>query len=100
MAHVGHHDSKVTLEIYAGVRKRRDRDDIGPSCEDPRPARVLGMTACGAGDHPDADAAGRLLPAERKRVKPRGRDDRNGRSAKASVRRKPATAIADVSRLC
>jgi hypothetical protein len=27
MAQVGHDDSKVTLEIYAGVRKRRERDD-------------------------------------------------------------------------
>jgi integrase len=29
MAQVGHDDSKVTLEIYARVLKRRDRDDIG-----------------------------------------------------------------------
>jgi hypothetical protein len=29
MAQVGHEDSKVTLEIYARVLKRRDRDDIG-----------------------------------------------------------------------
>jgi integrase len=29
MAQVGHDDSKVTLEIYAQVLKRRDRDDIG-----------------------------------------------------------------------
>jgi integrase len=29
MAQVGHDDSKVTLEIYARVLKRRDRDQIG-----------------------------------------------------------------------
>ena len=29
MAQVGHGDSKVTLEIYAQVLKRRDRDQIG-----------------------------------------------------------------------
>ena len=29
MAQVGHEDSKKTLEIYARVLKRRDRDDIG-----------------------------------------------------------------------
>jgi integrase len=29
MAQVGHEDSKVTLEIYAQVLKRRDRDNIG-----------------------------------------------------------------------
>lgn len=29
MAQVGHDDSKVTLEIYARVLKRRDRDEIG-----------------------------------------------------------------------
>jgi integrase len=29
MAQVGHEDSKVTLEIYARVLKRRNRDDIG-----------------------------------------------------------------------
>jgi hypothetical protein len=29
MAQVGHGDSKVTLEIYAQVLKRRDRDRIG-----------------------------------------------------------------------
>ncbi len=29
MAQVGHEDSKVTLEIYAQVLKRRDRDEIG-----------------------------------------------------------------------
>jgi integrase len=29
MAQVGHDDSKVTLDIYARVLKRRDRDDIG-----------------------------------------------------------------------
>ena len=29
MAQVGHEDSKVTLEIYARVLKRRDRDEIG-----------------------------------------------------------------------
>ena len=38
MAQVGHEDSKVTLQIYAQVLKRRDRDDIGrafdTSCSD------------------------------------------------------------------
>jgi hypothetical protein len=29
MAQVGHGDSKVTLEIYAQVLKRRDREQIG-----------------------------------------------------------------------
>ena len=29
MAQVGHGDSKVTLEIYAQVHKRRDREQIG-----------------------------------------------------------------------
>jgi hypothetical protein len=29
VAQVGHEDSKVTLQIYALVLKRRDRDDIG-----------------------------------------------------------------------
>jgi hypothetical protein len=29
MAQVGHEDSKVTLQIYARVLKRRDRDEIG-----------------------------------------------------------------------
>jgi integrase len=29
MAQVGHDDSKVTLEIYARVLKRRDRDEVG-----------------------------------------------------------------------
>jgi hypothetical protein len=29
MAQVGHEDSKVTLEIYAQVLKRRDREQIG-----------------------------------------------------------------------
>jgi hypothetical protein len=29
MAQVGYEDSTVTLEIYARVLKRRDRDDIG-----------------------------------------------------------------------
>jgi hypothetical protein len=29
MAQVGHEDSKLTLQIYARVLKRRDRDEIG-----------------------------------------------------------------------
>ena len=33
MAQVGHDDSKVTLEIYARVLKRRDRDEIGKAVD-------------------------------------------------------------------
>ena len=34
MAQVGHGDSKVTLEIYAQVLKRRDREQIGRAFDD------------------------------------------------------------------
>ena len=41
MAQVGHHDSKVTLEIYARVLKRRDREQIGLAFDD----LLIGRTA-------------------------------------------------------
>lgn len=34
MQQVGHQDSKTTLEIYAGVLKRRDRGDMGTAFDD------------------------------------------------------------------
>jgi hypothetical protein len=34
MAQVGHADSEVTLEIYARVLKRRDREQVGMAFDD------------------------------------------------------------------
>jgi len=45
MAQVGHDDSKVTLEIYARVLKRRDRDDIGKTFDHLLLGRVGGANA-------------------------------------------------------
>ena len=45
MAQVGHEDSKVTLEIYARVLKRRDRDDIGKAFDHLLLGRVGGANA-------------------------------------------------------
>jgi integrase len=45
MAQVGHEDSKVTLELYARVLKRRDREQVG---------RAFDRLLVGGGDEPPA----------------------------------------------
>jgi integrase len=63
MAQVGHDDSKVTLEIYARVLKRRDRDDIG---------RAFDHLLLGRGEsEPGASEVARELPKRPARKRPR-----------------------------
>jgi integrase len=60
MAQVGHHDSKVTLEIYAQVLKRRDRSQIGRAFDrllQGRRRAKLGSTDGPAGAPPRLSAA-------------------------------------------
>jgi hypothetical protein len=63
MAQVGHDDSKVTLEIYARVLKRRDRDDIG---------RAFDRLLLGNADEPDTSEATPKRPKEPARKARRG----------------------------
>ena len=67
MAQVGHADSKVTLEIYAQVLKRRDREQIG---------RAFDHLLVG-GAHGDSPTTVRSLKRPRRRRKTRKRRDRN-----------------------
>jgi hypothetical protein len=63
MAQVGHDDSKVTLEIYARVLKRRDRDDIG---------RAFDHLLLGRGENePGVSEAAPELPKRPARKRPR-----------------------------
>jgi hypothetical protein len=67
MAQVGHADSKVTLEIYAQVLKRRDREQIG---------RAFDHLLVG-GAHGDSPTTARSPKRPRRRRKTRKRRDRN-----------------------
>jgi site-specific recombinase XerC len=66
-AQVGHADSKVTLEIYAQVLKRRDREQIG---------RAFDHLLVG-GVHGDSPTTARSSKRPRRRRKTRKRRDRN-----------------------
>ena len=67
MAQVGHADSKVTLEIYAQVLKRRDREQIG---------RAFDHLLVG-GAHGDSPTTARSPKRPGRRRKTRKRRDRN-----------------------
>jgi integrase len=67
MAQVGHADSKVTLEIYAQVLKRRDREQIGRAFDH--------LLVGGAHDEPPTTATASKRPS--RRPKTRRRRDRN-----------------------
>ncbi len=65
MAQVGHGDSKVTLEIYAQVLKRRDREQIG---------RAFDHLLVGGGrGEPRAAARGTRRPMSRSKTAARRR---------------------------
>ena len=75
MAQVGHGDSKVTLEIYAHVLNRRDREQIG---------RAFDQLLVGAGEASRAPRRGprgaRSSGPRRRRDEPRSRLNRVNRS--------------------
>jgi hypothetical protein len=93
MAQVGHDDSKVTLEIYAQVLKRRDREQIGRAFDHLLVAggRVEPSTTARASRHPDQSLQGGATdwagtPAEsgqlgRNRAKDRAKPQHPQRSA-------------------
>jgi hypothetical protein len=59
MAQVGHGDSKVTLEIYAQVLKRRDREQIG---------RAFDHLLVGGGGEPRTAARAARRPIKRSKT--------------------------------
>ena len=77
MAQVGHGDSKVTLEIYAQVLKRRDREQIGRAFDHllvggGRPSRAPGRGLPGARPSgPRRQRDGAAIPAESGQPEPR-----------------------------
>lgn len=60
MAQVGHDDSKLTLEIYAQVLKRRDREQIGRAFDH--------LLVGGGGVEPSVSARASRRPISRSRV--------------------------------
>ena len=81
MAQVGHADSKITLEIYARVLKRRDRDEASRAfdellCRVPRPLAALRRArraSRGAEEAPDRTPGMGRKPARSGRIRAKGR---------------------------